>query len=87
MSGSVDDYHFEWCPRDDPDFRRLNNPVCICDALGDAMKYAEAETLADLRAKVEELRDEAKADPVGSAVWRTTAYGAVLSLIEEADRG
>ena len=46
------------------------------------------EVLADLRAKVEGMRDEAKADPVGSAVWRTTAYESVLALIdEEADRG
>jgi hypothetical protein len=42
------------------------------------------EVLADLRAKVEGMRDEAKADPVGSAVWRTTAYESVLALIEEA---
>ena len=55
MSGSVDDYHFQWCPRDDPDFRRLNNPVCICDALSDAMREATREVLADLRAKVEGL--------------------------------
>jgi hypothetical protein len=48
------------------------------------IKAVEYRVLADLRAKVEGLRDEAKADPVGSAVWRTTAYESVLALIEEA---
>ena len=83
MTGnSVDDQHFPWCPRDDPEFRRLNNPVCICDALQEAMRCATADERERIEAALLGLPTHVYRSGHGSA-----RVSVILSQVLDAVRG